>query len=437
MNRSQASRLFKVEPGETRALLCSCAYFFFLLCVDYLLRPLRETLAADSGVRSLKWLYLATGSSTLAASAAFAALVARVPRGRFIPWAYQFIGAGLLVFYVLLSSLPESRHVVLGRVFFVWVSVFNVFMTSVFWSFMADVFTNPQAKRLFPSIAVGGTLGQVCGSFTAGWLTRDPDQANPAKLENLILLAVLALQAACLCVYLLNRMRPAAAPGVQEAPVGGGSLAGLRQVAASGYLRGIGLLVLCYTISSTFLYATKIQVGSAHAPDRAARVAFFANIDFWAGIVTVMAQLFLTSRLIARLGVGVALGVLPLITLSGFGLLGLALWQPEWLPAAVVLVGFEATRRAGNFAVSHPAREVLFTVVRREDKYKAKNVIDTFVYRTGDQAGIWAWDGLLRLGSSAAGACLAVAGLSCAWLLLALRLGSMQRRLAAHQSPGP
>ncbi len=434
MNGSLASRLFKVEPGEARALICSCAYFFFLLCVGYLLRPLREELAVQGGVRSLKWMYLATGGSMLVVSTIFAAIVSRLPRGRFIPWCYQFIGAGLLVFYVLLVALPESRHVVIGRVFFVWVSVFNVFMTSLFWSFMADVFSNPQARRLFPAIAVGGTLGQLCGSFIAGRMTRGPDPADPAFL---ILLAVGALEAAWLCMLLLNRMRPAAAPGVREAPIGGGALAGLRQVAASKYLGGIALLVLCYTVTSTFLYTTKLQVGEAHSADRAARVAFFAGIDFWAGVATVAAQLFLTSRVVAWLGVGAALAVLPFVTLGGFALLGAAMWRPHWLEASVVLVAFEATRRASNFAISHPAREMLFTVVGREDKYKAKNVIDTFVYRTGDQAGIWSWDGLMALGSGAPGVCLAAAGLSCAWLLLGLRLGSMQRRLAAEQSPRP
>ena len=129
--------------------------------------------------------------------------------------------------------------------------------------------------------------------------------------------------------------------------------------------------------------------------------------------------------------------MLPFVTLGGFALLGAAIWRPTWLEASPILVAFEATRRAGNFAISHPAREMLFTVVGREDKYKAKNVIDTFVYRTGDQVGIWSWDGLMALGSGAPGACLVAAGLSSAWLLLALRLGLVQRRLAAQQSPGP
>jgi AAA family ATP:ADP antiporter len=434
VNGSLVNRLFKVEPGEARVLAVSAAYFFLLLAAGYLLRPLREELAVQSGVRSLKWLYLATGGSMLAVSTAFAALVARLPRGRFIAWAYQSVAGGLLVFYALLVALPESRHTAVGRAFFVWVSVFNVFMTSVFWSFMADVFTNAQARRLFPAIAVGGTLGQVCGSFAAGRLTRGPDPADPSVL---ILCAVGAIEAACLCVLLVGRMRPAAAPGAPEAPVGGGPLAGLKQVAASGYLRGIALLIVCYTITSTFLYATKIEVGAARSAESAERVAFFAGIDLWAGIATVGAQLFLTSRLVERLGVGAALAVLPLVTMAGFALLGAAIRRPEWLSAPLLLVAFEATRRASNFAFSHPAREMLFTVVGREDKYKAKNVIDTFVYRTGDQAGIWAWDGLLALGLGAGGACFAAAGISAAWTILGLHLGLMQRRLAAGRPRPP
>ncbi len=429
---SLSSRLFKIEPDEIAALVWSCAYFFCLLCGYYILRPLREAMAAAGDVRNLKWLYLGTLTSMLVASVVFAAITTRYPRRTFIPIAYRFFAVNLLIFFVALTMLPESSQVHLGRVFFVWVSVFNLFVVSVFWSFMADLFTNAQGRRLFAFIAVGGTLGQICGSLVARHL------AEPLGAVNLLLVTVVLLECACRVVNVLNRQTPAIplpAPSAnpQQAPVGGGALAGLKRVFSSPYLTGIAIFIVCYTISSTFLYVTKIQVGTQHTTDQDGRVAFFANIDFWTGVATVLAQVFLTSRLIARLGVGPTLGVLPLITLIGFGLLGVAFWRPGTLDIVWVLVAFEATRRAGNYAISRPAREVLFTVVPREDKYKAKNVIDTFVYRAGDQIGIWVADGLMALQWTAAALCFTMVPWAAGWLAVGLVLGRRQRELAARR----
>ncbi|MHC4415669.1 MAG: NTP/NDP exchange transporter [Planctomycetota bacterium] len=436
-------QLVKVEPAEVVALLWSCAYFFCLLSGYYILRPLRDAMGAAGGVRNLKWLYLGTLSSMLIASFIFAALTTRFPRRKFIPYVYRFFVANILVFFVLLRALPDESRVQLGRVFFVWVSVFNLFVVSVFWSFMADLFSNPQGKRLFGFIAVGGTLGQVCGAFLAGHL------AQRVGAVNMLLLSALLLEAACWCVRRLSatarsprppggnerpatvdRSTPARPPTGVEAPIGGGPFSGLGYVLRSPYLLGICLFMLCYTISSTFLYVTKLNVGIQQSTGEDARVAFFANIDFWTGVVTVLAQIFLTSRLIGRFGVGWTLGVLPIITGLGFACLGVSLARPELVAAVWVLVGFEALRRAGNFAFSRPAREVLYTVVRREEKYKSKNFIDTFVYRLGDQIGAWTYDGILALKLGAAAAAFAAVPLAGGWLVVAMLLGRRQRSLA-------
>jgi AAA family ATP:ADP antiporter len=410
-------------------LAWSCAYFFCLLAAYYILRPQREAMAAAGGVRNLKWLYLGTLTAMLISSLVFAAITTRCSRGKFIPYVYRFFMANLLVFYGLFLALPESSQVGLGRIFFVWVSVFSLFVVSVFWSFMADIFTNPQGKRLFAFVAVGGTLGQICGSFIS---TRYAQQVGAV---HLLLISAVLLEAACWCVYRLNAVaRPlstAAGPAPRaEAPVGGGAFDGLKRVARSPYLLGICLFILCYTITSTFLYFTKIEIGTRQAADADGRVAFFANIDFYTGVLTVLAQVFLTSRLIARFGVGVTLGVLPLITLAGFALLGLGFVRPEALNVVAVLVAFEAVRRAGNFAISRPAREVLYTVLPREDKYKSKNVIDTFVYRGGDQVGAWTYDGLLALGLTSAAICFTIVPVAAGWFVVALLLGRRQRALA-------
>lgn len=432
-DRPLSSRWFKVEPGEITALAWSCAYFFCLMSGYYVLRAFRDAWGAAGGARNLPWLYLATLVSMLVASIAFAAVMTRLSRRRFIPLAYRFFIVNLLLFLVLFKVMPEDTHLWLGRTYFVWVSVFNLFVVSVFWSFMADVFTNVQGRRLFAIIAVGGTLGQICGSLIAGHLA-----ARVGGTENLLILSMLFLEAACWCVYRLNALgaaqnaAPAAAASPGEAAIGGGPLDGLVHIARSPYLAGIALFILCYSTTSTFLYFTKIMIAVQETTDQETRIAFFARIDFWTGVVTIVAQLFLTGRLIARFGVGPTLAVLPAVTLAGFGMLGVAIARPEWLPIVVLLTAFEAVRRASNYAVSRPAREVLFTVIARDDKYKTKNVIDTFVYRSGDQLGAWGHAGLLALGLTLPGICFAVIPFAAAWLVLALVLGRRQRVLAGN-----
>jgi AAA family ATP:ADP antiporter len=421
-----------VQPGELGALAWSCAYFFCLLAAYYILRPQREAMAAAGGVRNLKWLYLGTLTAMLISSLVFAAVTTRFSRGKFIPCVYRFFMVNLLIFYALLLTLPETSQVALGRVFFVWVSVFSLFVVSIFWSFMADIFTNPQGKRLFAVIAVGGTLGQIFGSFVSS------RYAEEIGAVHLLLVSVVLLEAACWCVHRLNAVTRASAEAEAhapraEAPIGGGVFDGLKRVARSPYLLGICLFILCYTITSTFLYYTKIEIGTHQAADADGRVAFFANIDFYTGVLTVLAQIFLTSRLIARFGIGVTLGVLPLITLGGFALLGYGFVRTETFNIVAVLVAFEAVRRAGNFAISRPAREVLYTVVPRQDKYKSKNVIDTFVYRGGDQVGAWTYDGLLALGLSSAAICFSIVPLAAGWFVVALLLGRRQQSLAGAE----
>ena len=433
-DRPFSFRLFTVEPGEITALAWSCAYFFFLMSGYYILRPVRDAWGAASGVRNLPWLYLATAVSMLVASIVFAAITTRLSRRRFIPYAYRFFIVNLLLFLVLFKVVPEESQVWMGRTYFVWVSVFNLFVVSIFWSFMADLFTNVQGKRLFAIVAVGGTLGQICGSLIAGGLA-----GRVGGTENLLVLSMAFLEAACWCVYRLNALSAArwTEKGTEEKSpgdevIGGGPLDGLLRIVRSPYLAGIALFILCYTMTSTILYATKIMIAVQETADQVARIAFFARIDLWTGVVTIFAQVFLTSRLMARFGVGPTLAVLPAVTLLGFALLGTGLARPEWLPAVVLLTAFEAVRRASNYAISRPAREVLYTVVARQDKYKTKNVIDTFVYRSGDQVGIWAHAGLLAIGLTLPGVCFAVIPFAAGWLLLALLLGRKQRALGSH-----
>jgi AAA family ATP:ADP antiporter len=430
MSRSFSTRWFKVQPDEGGSLGWSCVYFFCVLGGWYLLRPMRDAMGAAGGIDNLKYLYLATLGAMLVATVAFSAITIRYPRRTFIPVAYRFFILNLAVFFVLLKVLPASVQVNVGRVFYVWANVYNLFVMSVFWSFMADVFTNPQGKRLFPVIAVGGTFGHICGAFAAEQL------AEPIGAEYLLLVTAVLLEIACQCVYRLARSsrEPAADPAARRpasetsTPLGGGPLAGAGHVLRSPYLAGICLFMFCYTLTSTFLEITKLDIGSQQAAGQDARVAFFANIDFWTGIVTILAQVFLTGRMMARYGVGITLGVLPIVTLLGFAALGAAFLQAGAGYVVPVLILFVALRRASNYAVSKPAREVLYTVVGREDRFKAKNFIDTFVYRLGDQLGAWIYPALKALGATAVS--FTALPLAAGWFVVALLLGARQQVLA-------
>jgi AAA family ATP:ADP antiporter len=441
------ARLVDVRPEEVSALLLSGAYYFFILSSYYILRPIRDEVAVESGVRNLPWLFLGTLILMLLVHPPYAALVAKLPRTRFISYIYRFFMANLLVFFALLMWAPESWNIWIGRSFYWWVSVFNLFVVSVFWAFMADVFSNAQGKRMFGFIALGGTAGAILGAAITAFLV---EIIGPVYL---ILISIALLEVAVQCVRRLAAMsdaddgsvpeetgpRLAGVPetepgrgytahrrGSGEEVIGGGVLAGIRQVFSSPYLLGICAYMLLYTIASTFLYFQQTAIVEVEIADRAVRTAFFAKIDLAVNGLAILTQGFLTGRIIKWLGVAVTLTVLPVICVIGF--LGLGFW-----PILVVLIGFQVLRRASNYAVARPTREVLYTVVTREDKYKAKNFIDTFVYRGGDQIGAWSYAGMGLLGLSMSGIAFVAAPLCVVWLMIGYWLGRKQSVLAHHQ----
>jgi AAA family ATP:ADP antiporter len=352
--------------------------------------------------------------------------VARLGRRRFIPLAYRFFGLNLLAFFVLLETVPAGSQLWVGRVFFVWTSVFNLFVVSVFWSFMADLFRAEQGRRLFGFIAVGATLGGVAGSAITSMLVEHLGTAP------LLVVSAAALEAALVCVRALLRGAAASQPeGLQpERPIGGSALAGIRSVARSPYLLAICGYMLLYTVTSTFLYFQQAEiVPAALGGDRAARTAYLARIDLAVNLSTVIVQTTLAGRIVQRIGVAAALAVLPAATAAGF--LGLAA-----APGLGVLAVSGAAVTA-NYAIARPCREVLYTVLAREDKYKAKHFIDTFVYRAGDQAGAWSYAAARGLGLAVTGIPVAAEPLSVMWGAVALWLGRRQRRLeqAGWRSP--
>jgi AAA family ATP:ADP antiporter len=392
-----------------------------VLSAYYILRPIRDDMGVAGGVENLQWLFTGTLLGMLVVNPPFAALVARMPRARFIAIAYRFFIANLLLFVLLMKMASVEQNIWIGRVFFIWTSVFNLFVVSVFWALMVDVFDSEQGKRLFGFIAAGATLGGIVGSSVTAAL------AQHVPAIYLLLGSALLLELAVFSVRRLSRLagalqlRPAVRTG--QSAIGGSALSGLTHAFKSPYLVNVSVYILLYAITSTFLYFEQADIARHSFAERGARTAFFARIDLWVNSLTLGAQLFLTGRVLRALGVGLTLSILPALSVLGFGTLAAT-------PTIVVLVIYQVLRRAGNFAFARPSREVLFTVVPREDKYKAKSFIDTVIYRAGDQVGAWSYAGLGLIGLSMTAIAVVAIPLSVAWLLNGLWLGRKQEGLA-------
>ncbi len=416
-------RLIVIEPHEVKALAWSWLYFFSVLFAYYVIRPVRDEIGAAGGVEKLPWLFAGTLLGMMAANPPFSALVARLAPVRFISVSYRFFEANLLVFLVLLETTGGDQNVWVGRIFFMWAAIFNLFVVSVFWGFMVDVFDNEQSRRLFGFVAAGGTLGGIAGSAMTSVLVVHTGQSF------LLLASAALLEAAVFSVRRLARIcrgmrerRAAHAPGTT---IGGGTLSGLAHAMKSPYLLNISAYMLLFTTLSTFLYFQQAEIARVSFTDRAARTAFFADIDLAVNILALAIQVLLTGRIVKRLGVALTLTLLPALSVLGFLLVGLA-------PALWTIVVFQVLRRAGDYAVARPAREILFTVVPREDKYKAKSFIDTFVYRAGDQVGAWSYTLMGTLGLAVAGVGFVAVPISLAWLGNGLWLGKRQEMLRAE-----
>lgn len=418
-------RMVDVRPNELQAFGWSWLYILSVLSSYYIIRPIRDEMGVASGVENLPWLFTGTLVGMLAVNPPFAALVAKLSRVRFISIAYRFFMANLLLFFLLFKLATPEQNIWIGRVFFIWTSVFNLFVVSVFWALMVDVFDAEQGKRLFGFISAGATVGGILGSSATAGLARHVEAAY------LLLGSVALLEVAVFSVRRLSRLsevlrlRPTARS--EETPIGGGLFSGMTHAFKSAYLLNISLYMLLYAITSTFLYFQQAAIVNRSFADRAARTAFFAEIDLLVNVLTLATQLFFTARMLRALGVALTLTLLPGLSVIGFATFGL-------VPTIAVIVIFQVLRRAGNFAVARPTREVLFTVISREDKYKAKSFIDTVVYRTGDQIGAWSYGLLSFLGLGISGIAFLAAPLSIVWLLNGFWLGRKQETIAEAQA---
>jgi AAA family ATP:ADP antiporter len=414
------SRALDVRPGEGRAVAWSCGHFFFLLAGYFMIRPIRDAMGLTGGIRELPWLFVVTTLTVLLANPIYSALVSRFPRRVFVPTIYLFSISNLLLFFVLFHLRRNGEDLALARTFFVWLSVFNLFIVSVFWATMADLFDAERGKRLFGLIGVGGTLGAIVGtSATAVLATRVGE-------INLFPISAAFLAVACMCAMRINRLPRPTLPDLTEQPdqrIGGGVLAGITHLLRSPYLLGIFAFIGFHTFCGTFAYFAQATLVTDATRDRNTQAALFALIDLVTNVVTALLQIFLTGRIIRSLGVGWTLALLPLTVIAGFTWFGM-------MPTLAVLVVFQTVRRGCNFALARPARESLFTVVSREDKYKAKNFIDTFAFRGGDVCGALSFafltGPLLGLGMQSA-YLIAVFALL-VWFPIALYLGREQSR---------
>lgn len=371
----------RVLPAERPAVVWAFLYFFAVLCGYYTLRPLRDEMGILGGVKNLSWLFTGTFIVMLAMVPFYSAVVARYPRRAIIPIVYRFCAATLLAFLVL--DRAGVSEVIVARIFFIWVSVFNLLVVSVFWSFMVDTFRPDQGKRLFGAIAAGGSLGAIVGPLLASVLVK------PFGRAGLYVAAALLLEAAVFCVRRLVSWAGAhESGGVGRAPgraVGGGAFAGFKLALASPYLLAVAGMMLAYTITSTVIYADQARIVGSTIQDSTLRTVLFARIDLWVNLLALLTQTLLTGWVLTTLGLGVALLVLPLLTAGGF----FGLWL---VPGLATLVAVQIVRRGIQYGLERPSREVLYTVVSPEEKYKAKAFIDTVVFRGGDAAAIWAYD---------------------------------------------
>jgi len=421
--RQRLDTLFNLRRGEGVPVLLAVLFFFCVLTALMILRPARDALGMQRGIEAVRWLFIGTALVTLLANPLFGWLVSRFQRLQFIAATYVFFALSLVGFHLLLVLTPQAVGEISGQVFYVWFSVFNLFATMLFWALMADRFTLEQSKRLFALIAVGGTLGAIFGPWLASLL------ATPLGTPALLLVSAGFLLLALVAAWAVARSQPrhAGSATEQQAVIGGSAWQGLKAVFRSRYLLGIAGYVICMTLMATLLYFTRLQMVAALGDDMDMRTTIFARIDLLTQLATLVLQALIAGRVMKRFGVHVTLMLLPLTVMLGF--IGLAM-----VGTLAVLILFEAAFRAIQRALTRPARETLYTVVSREDKYKSKAFIDTFGYRGGDVLGAQL-EGLLgRLGMGLAGLASVAIPLALAWAALGLWLGRAQQRLAAEQA---
>lgn len=429
MPRPSPFSFLHIRRDELAEVGWSALTFFLVLSSYYILRPLRDEIGANDR-ENLNLMWTASCAVMLVAAPFYYWMVRKFWDRRLLSLLYRFFVSNILVFYGLMHVLPADSLVWVERVFYVWVSVFNLFVVAMFWALMADRHRSSSSKRLFGLIAVGGTMGGILGSLLAASL---PQVMAPI---HLLVISAAMLEVSCrtsLRIYQRMARASGAKQGDPSAPGESatdsrdgdpddprsrptGMLEGLRVVVRSPYLLAICAYLFLHTLMATFLYYQQADIVRAAFSDRAARTSFFAAVDLVGNISVAVLQLTATGALLRRFGLGVALLFVPVLSAFGFGLLALA-------PTLWVLVGFNTLRRVGNFSFGKPARDALYTVVSRREKYQSKVFIDTAVYRGSDLANSWLYTGLGALGLGGSAIALVAVPIAGVWAVYAWLLG--------------
>ncbi len=436
-----AARVLNIRRGELRLVLLAALFYFCVLSGYFFLRPVRDAMGVARGMGELRWLFVVTSISSLALVLMFGGAVSRMDRRKFVPVGYGFVIVCLLGFSALLFTDAQSGGGLIGTgaetavargvgyTFYVWLSAINLFINSLFWAFMVDIFNVDQGKRVFAFIGIGGTLGALVGGWATKFISGLTDSAYLPV--GLMLIGASLFAVAIILMLTLDRAAaqsshsrpgapfatPAAVPGER---VGGRFFDGVTAVSTSPYLLGIALFIVFMAISNTLIYFTQANIVLDRTDTFSQRVDAFATFDALAQTATLFTQIFITTRVIRRLGVGWTLAILPLVTLAGFAVL--AIW-----PLYGVMVVFQALHRATRYAISRPAREALFSVVSSAERYKAKPLIDVFLYRGGDLAGAGIQAVLAGLGSLALMVA-SVTPFAAVWCALSVAMGRAQTR---------
>ena len=425
-------RLVVLQPGEAPALLASFATLFCVFASYTILRPVRDALGITSGLENIPYLFWGVFVVMLLLQPVYGWLTSRFPRSVFLPWVYGFFAANLILFWAWFHL--GGDHIWIARTYFVWVSVFNLFVVAAFWSLMADVYSREQAGRLFGFIWAGASTGGLIGPLIARKLAIPFGAVNLLPISAALL--VLSLLFMGFVIRWQRRQGPAAAdqappPAAHAgAGVGGGVFAAFAQVARSPYLIGIVAFVLLMTWVSTFLYLEQQAFVAKAFSNADERTRFFAGIDFWVQAASLFIQFLLFGRLFKWFGMRALLAAVPLLMTAGYVVFALA-------PTFMVLVVVYAVRRVADYAITRPCRDSLFTVVSREEKYQAKSLIDTFAYRGGDALSGSLYKALTSgLGAGPAAIGWLGAGVALAWSVLALALGRAFQGRGRHASAG-
>jgi len=404
----------KVEPHELKATLLSFTFVFVLMAAYFILRPVRDALSSDWSDEQLSWLWTSTFVFSAIAVSIYGGVISRLRFNVIVPSVYGIFAATFVGFYIAGSTLGENDYV--NRAFYVWLSVFSLFHLSVFWTFMSGLYNKEQAKRLFAVIALGATAGAIVGPSIPAFFAAD------IGTLNLLLIAAVMLLLPIPLIGVLERLRVSDLGNIdvqadlsRERQLGANPFSGFQKFVSNPYLVSIGLFILFYVIMNTFIYfELRKMLGDF---DREVRAQYWGGIDLAVNSLAAITALFATGRLATRAGMPITLALIPLLMVGGWLIVAVQ-------PAMAVLIGLQVARRAGNYAITRPGREMLYTIVDAESRFKAKPVIDIVVYRGGDVATAWLYTAITaNLALGLTGVAVISAVLCAVWATVGIFLG--------------